>query len=412
MEFNTMPGWAGSSWYFLRYMDAHNENEFVAKEKSDYWNQVDLYIGGSEHATGHLLYSRFWTKFLFDLGHISFDEPFKKLINQGMILGRSSILYRDKFNPDIYVSAEERLDYHNKNLDSAIVDEDAEKVIFKEGSYKERFQELRISIDLIESDILDTERLKNWMPEYKNAKFYPSENNFKCGFEVEKMSKRWFNVQTPDELCEKFGADTLRCYEMFLGPLEQSKPWDVKGINGVHNFLKKLWRLFHDTDGNLNVSEGEADKKSLKTLHTLIKKYKEDLDRYSFNTIVSGFMIAVNELQDQKCNNKAVLSDLLIMLSAYAPHMAEELWSKLGNTESIAYANLPKFNPSFLEENSYAYPVSFNGKMRFKIELPTNLSKDDIEKEVMAYEKTAQYLDGKDPKKVIVVPKKIVNVVV
>ncbi|WP_066756321.1 leucine--tRNA ligase [Crocinitomix algicola] len=386
MEYNTMPGWAGSSWYFLRYMDPHNEQVFVSKEKADYWNQVDLYIGGSEHATGHLLYARFWTKFLFDMGFISFNEPFKKMINQGMILGRSSFVYRDK-DSGKFVSFGKRKEYATSRLHA--------------------------DIHLVDNDELNIDGFKNWLPEYKDASFILEDNGtYICGHEVEKMSKSKYNVQTPDELVEKFGADTLRCYEMFLGPLEQAKPWDTKGINGVHNFLRKLWRLFHDADNNFEVSEGEPDKKSLKTLHKAIKKIQEDLDRYSFNTAVSNFMIATNELTEQQCNNKNILGELLILLSPYAPHIAEELWAKLGNKESITKAKFPTFNPDFLVEAEFEYPVSFNGKMRFKLPLPTNMSKEDIEAAVLTNDQSAKYLDGKTPKKVIVVPGRIVNIVI
>lgn len=387
MEFNTMPGWAGSSWYFLRYMDPKNEAEFVSKEKADYWGQVDLYIGGSEHATGHLLYSRFWTKFLADRGFISFDEPFKKMINQGMILGRSSFVYRDKESGK-FVSFGKRKEYKTARLHA--------------------------DISLVDNDKLDTEGFKNWLPEYANAEFIlEDDGTYICGSEVEKMSKSKYNVQTPDELVEKFGADTLRCYEMFLGPLEQAKPWDTKGISGVHNFLRKFWRLFHDEDNNLTITEGEADKKAYKTLHKTIKKLEEDLDRFSFNTGVSNFMIAVNELTEQKCNNKAILTEMIKLISPYAPHICEELWEKLGNeTGSLSYAEFPLFNGDYLVEANYAYPVSFNGKMRFKLELATNLSKDDIEKAVLEAEESQKWLDGKAPKKMIVVPGKIVNVVV
>ncbi len=388
MELNTMPGWAGSSWYFLRYMDPHNEKEFVSKEKADYWNQVDLYIGGSEHATGHLLYSRFWTKFLCDKGFISFNEPFKKMINQGMILGRSSFVYRDKESGK-FISFNKRKQYKTARLHA--------------------------DISLVDNDQLDIEGFKNWLPEYANAEFIlEDDGTYICGHEVEKMSKSKYNVQTPDELVEKFGADTLRCYEMFLGPLEQAKPWDTKGINGVHNFLRKFWRLFHDENNQFTVSEPtESDKKSLKTLHKTIKKIEDDLNRFSFNTGVSNFMIAVNELTDQKCNDKAILSDLVVLISPYAPHICEELWTKLGNTPgSLSYAEFPSFNPDYLVEAAYAYPVSFNGKMRFKLELPTNMSKDDIEKAVLEAEASQKWLDGKAPKKMIVVPGKIVNVVV
>ncbi|MEO9533741.1 MAG: leucine--tRNA ligase [Crocinitomicaceae bacterium] len=386
MEFNTMPGWAGSSWYFLRYMDPKNEAAFVSKEKADYWNQVDLYIGGSEHATGHLLYSRFWTKFLFDMGYINFNEPFKKMINQGMILGRSNFVYRDK-DSGKFVSFDKRKEYKTARLN--------------------------VDINRVDNDKLDTEAFKNWLPEFADAEFILNDKGeYICGNEVEKMSKSKYNVQTPDELVEKFGADTLRCYEMFLGPLEQAKPWDTKGINGVHNFLRKLWRLFHDENNNFEVSEGDADKKSLKTLHKTIKKIKEDLDRFSFNTAVSNFMICVNELGEQKCNNRAILKELVVLVSPYAPHIAEELWARLGEKESVSFASFPEFNPDFLVEANHSYPVSFNGKMRFLLELPTNLSKEDIEKEVMANEQSQKWLEGKEPKKVIVVPGKIVNIVV
>ncbi len=384
MELNTMPGWAGSSWYFLRYMDPKNEQAFVSKEKADYWGQVDLYIGGAEHATGHLLYARFWTKFLFDMSYISFEEPFKKLINQGMILGRSSFVYRDKESGK-FVSFDKRNEFKTSRL--------------------------HVDISLVQNDKLDIEAFKNWREEHKNAEFILNEEgDYICGSEVEKMSKSKYNVQTPDELVERFGADTLRCYEMFLGPLEQAKPWDTNGISGVSNFIKKLWRLFHEGE-TFVVTEEEPNKKSLKTLHTAIKKITEDLERYSFNTIVSNLMIAVNELSAQKCNNKQIVSELLVLISPYAPHICEELWSKLGNTESITFAAWPKFNPEFLVEANHTYPVSFNGKMRFKIELPTELSKEQIEKEILAHEKTAHYLEGKAIKKLIIVPKKIVNIV-
>jgi leucyl-tRNA synthetase len=386
MEFNTMPGWAGSSWYFLRYMDPQNEEAFVSKEKADYWNQVDLYIGGSEHATGHLLYARFWTKFLYDRGFINFEEPFKKMINQGMILGRSSFVYRDK-ETGKFISFDKRKEYKTARLHA--------------------------DISLVDNDTLDIAAFKEWLPEYKAVEFVLNEDGkYICGHEIEKMSKSKYNVQTPDELVEKYGADTLRCYEMFLGPLEQAKPWDTKGINGVHNFLRKFWRLFHDADNNFVVSEGEADKKALKTLHKTIKKIKDDLERYSFNTAVSNFMIATNELTEQGCNNKAILSDLLILVSPYAPHICEELWSKLGHTESITTATFPVFNPDYLVEAEFSYPVSFNGKMRFMLPLPTNMPKDEVEKAVLADEQSAKYLDGKTPKKVIVVPGRIVNIVV
>ncbi|MCO4813752.1 MAG: leucine--tRNA ligase [Flavobacteriales bacterium] len=386
MEFNTMPGWAGSSWYFLRYMDPTNDNEFVAKEKVDYWNNVDLYIGGSEHATGHLLYSRFWTKFLYDLGLIPFEEPFQKMINQGMILGRSSFIYRVK-DSNKFVTESKRKEFDTNPI--------------------------HVDVSLVENDKLDIKAFKSWREEFRNAEFILEEDGtYSCGHEVEKMSKSKFNVQTPDELVERYGADTLRMYEMFLGPLEQSKPWDTQGISGVHNFLKKLWRLFHDQDGNVSISEGNADPKSLKTLHKTIKKISDDLERYAFNTGVSAFMICVNELNEQKCNNKSVLKDLIILLSSYAPHISEELWEILGNEKgSLSYAEFPIFDERHLVEANVKYPVSFNGKMRFTIELPTALSPKEVESEVMAFEQTQKYLEGNTPKKVIVVPGRIVNVV-
>ena len=387
MDYNTMPGWAGSSWYFLRYMDPKNEAEFVSKEKADYWKQVDLYIGGSEHATGHLLYARFWTKFLFDQGYISFDEPFAKMINQGMILGRSSFVYRIKDT--------------NKFVTSSMKNEYDVTVIHAD-------------ISLVDNDKLDIEGFKAWRSEFANAEFICEEDgSYTCGSEVEKMSKSKYNVQTPDELVEKFGADTLRMYEMFLGPLEQSKPWDTKGINGVHNFLRKLWRLFNiDEMGQAHVSSEPASKDSLKTLHRTIKKMTDDLDRFSFNTGVSNFMICVNELTDQKCTNKAILEDVIIMLSPYAPHICEELWVKLGNEAgAINFATFPKFDESHLVEANHAYPVSFNGKMRLKIELPTALNAQEVEAAVLANADAQKWLEGKTPKKVIVVPGKIVNIV-
>lgn len=387
MELNTMPGWAGSSWYFLRYMDPHNDNQFVGEDEVKYWKQVDLYIGGSEHATGHLLYARFWTKFLYDFGYIPFDEPFKKMINQGMILGRSSFVYRDKESGK-FISFGKRKEYNT--------------------------QRLHVDINIVDNDKLDLDAFKKWRPEYADAEFVLEDNGtYICGYEVEKMSKSKFNVQNPDELVDQFGADTLRMYEMFLGPLEQTKPWDTKGINGVNNFLRKLWRLFHDENGNISISNENPDKKSLKSLHKTIKKLQEDMDRYVFNTSVSALMICVNELTDLKCNYKAILQDLTILLTPYAPHIAEELWEKLGNAKgTVSDANYPVFNPEFLIEDSTEYPVSFNGKMRFKVELSNDLSKEEIENEVMAMEQAQKYLEGKSPKRVIVVPGKIVNIVV
>lgn len=555
MEYNTMPGWAGSSWYFLRYMDPHNTETFCDREKSDYWKQVDLYIGGSEHGTGHLLYSRFWTKFMYDMGWIPFDEPFAKMINQGMILGRSSFVYRVK-GTDQFVTFEKRKDYDT--------------------------QRLHIDISMVDNDVLDTDQFKQWRPEFADAEFILNDDGqYVCGHEIDKMSKRWHNVVNPDDLCQQYGADTLRCYEMFLGPLEQAKPWDVKGINGVHNFLRKVKRLAdnvfipnpgpspqgkgetaqpklhndmrafgwittespaypvlkeralemrknptpqedamwqqlrgkalgdkfrrqhiigyyiadfvclsrkiiveidglhhyfgeqlehdrirttilqdlgykiiritnqevdHEMDRVLEelqriVDEtprydekhsGEVSSPSprergsggevaaahkatpahLKTLHKTIKKIGEDLDRYSWNTCVSAMMICVNELTEEKCTDPAIMEEFCILLSPYAPHLAEDIWQQLGHEDSVVYQPWPKFDESHLKEDDFEYPVSFNGKMRFKLSLPSDWQAKEVEAAVMEHDKTAQYLDGKAPKKVIVVPKRIVNVVV
>ncbi len=444
MEFNTMPGWAGSSWYFLRYMDPTNDNEFVAKDKVNYWQNVDLYIGGAEHATGHLLYSRFWTKFLYDLDYIPFEEPFKKMINQGMIQGNSALVYRlalsvTTFNndieditnhietknlPNLFLSQNVVKKLESRDLDTVLkIDSKLLEITNKLKASnpnlvgqvstlsKKHLIPLHADVNFLDGDKLDVEKFKNWRAEYNNAEFiFEDDGSYICGREIDKMSKSKYNVQTPDELVEKYGADTLRCYEMFLGPLEQHKPWDVQGITGVHGFLKKLWRLFHDDDA-VNVSDAEPSKEELKALHKTIKKVKEDIERYSFNTPVSTFMICVNELTALKCNKKAILSDLCVILSPFAPHIAEELWNKLGNTESITYAVFPKHNEEYLTEANHKYPISFNGKMRFMLELPKTLSKDEIEKEVMANEQAQKYLDGNTPKKVIVVPNKIVNIV-
>ena len=385
MEYNTMPGWAGSSWYFLRYMDPNNSKTIASPQAMNYWGQVDLYMGGAEHATGHLLYSRFWTMILHDLGHVPFGEPFQKMINQGMILGRSSLVYRIK-DTNTFVSADLRKEYQT--------------------------QRLYADISMVDNDQLDTEAFKNWLPEYKDAEFILNEKGqYLCGFEVEKMSKSKFNVQTPDELIEKFGADTLRCYEMFLGPVEQSKPWDTKGINGVHNFLRRLNRLFQTDEGQWMVTQEAADKKSLQTLHRTIKKVTDDLNRHSWNTVVSTLMIAVNEWTEQKCHQQEVLESLVILLSPYAPHLAEELWNKLGHNDSVTIAQWPEAIASYLEDDVFSYPVSFNGKTRFNIDLDANMDAKAVEVAVMSHEKTAHYLEGKAPKKVIVVPKRIINIV-
>jgi len=446
MEYNTMPGWAGSSWYFLRYMDPHNETAFVSKEKADYWNQVDLYIGGSEHATGHLLYSRFWTKFLKDMGYINFDEPFKKMINQGMILGRSSFVYWYHLSPKNLdqlneSQKEDLIDFviNNKVFISKNIHENIKTLDIKNqlqriidnglkwtGSIFDDLEEITVNdielsyvdkrhvdISMVDNDVLVTELFNKWRSDYNDVEFILEEDGtYICGSEVEKMSKSKYNVQTPDELVDKFGADTLRMYEMFLGPLEQFKPWDTKGINGVHNFLRKLWRLFYENDQWV-VTENEPSKDSLKTLHKTIKKIEDDLERFSFNTGVSNFMICVNELTDQKCHSKGVLEQLLILLSPYAPHVAEELWAQLGHEAgSISTAVFPTFNPDYLVEANFAYPVSFNGKMRFTAELPTAMTKEEVQTAVLAMPETTKWLEGKEPKKVIVVHGRIVNMVV
>ena len=384
-ELSTMPGWAGSSWYYLRYMDPKNDGTFASRAATDYWNQVDLYIGGTEHATGHLLYSRFWCKVLFDLGHIGFDEPFKKLINQGMILGTSSFAYR--------------INGTNK---------------FVSKGLKDNYETTAVHVDvnMVSNDVLDTDAFKGWRADFTNAEFELEDGKYICGEEVEKMSKSKFNVVSPDNIVEEYGADVLRLYEMFLGPLEQAKPWSTKGIDGVSRFIRKFWNLFHDAKSVFDVSDDEASKEELKVLHILIKKAQEDIENFSFNTSVSAFMVCVNELQKLKCNKSAILKELAITLSPYAPFIAEELWSKLGEDGSITAATFPTFNPSYLVESVYKYPVSFNGKMRFMLELPLDLDKAEIEKQVLAHENSQKWLDGNAPKKVIVVPKKIVNIVV
>jgi len=385
LELNTMPGWAGSSWYFNRYMDAHNPNEFASAEALNYWKEVDLYIGGSEHATGHLLYARFWQKFLFDLDIVPVDEFAKKLINQGMILGTSAFVGRVE-GTHTFMSADKITD--------------------------EKIQWIHADVSFVNaSDELDIEAFKTWREEFKSAEFITENDGlFKVKREVEKMSKSKYNVVNPDAICEKYGADALRLYEMFLGPLEQYKPWNTSGITGVHNFLKKLWKLYVGQEG-LKVTAIEPSKDQLKTLHKTIKKVTEDIENFSFNTSVSTFMIAVNELTTQGCTSKAVLEPLLVLIAPYAPHIAEELWSQLGHDESISKTKFPAFEASHLIESVKAYPISFNGKMRFTIELSLDLSKDEIEAAVMADEKTQAQLEGRTPKKVIVVPGKIVNIV-
>ncbi|WP_044401910.1 leucine--tRNA ligase [Lacinutrix sp. Hel_I_90] len=395
LELNTMPGWAGSSWYFFRYMEpgqttgaeSKRDAVFASEDALKYWENVDLYIGGAEHATGHLLYSRFWVKLLKDRGFVNVEEPFKKLINQGMILGTSAFVYRE----------ENTNKYFSKGLT------EGRKVLH-----------IHVKVKYVNaSDELDIEGLKNdseFGEDYAKAEFILEDSVYKVGRDVEKMSKSKYNVVNPDQICVDYGADSLRLYEMFLGPLEQYKPWNTAGITGVHSFLKKLWKLYVGENG-VNVNNAEATKDNLKTLHKTIKKVQEDIEHFSFNTSVSTFMIAVNELTAQKCTSKDILEPLLVLISPYAPHIAEELYNMLGNSESIATAPFPKFDPSHLVESSKNYPISFNGKMRFTLELPLDMSKDEIEKTVLAHEKTIAQLEGRSPKKVIVVPGKIVNIV-
>jgi len=385
LELNTMPGWAGSSYYFNRYMDPTNTEAFASKEALEYWKDVDLYIGGSEHATGHLLYARFWQKFLFDLGFAPVEEFAKKLINQGMILGTSAFVYREEGTSNILSAGK----IEGKNI-----------------------QPIHSDVSFVNSsDELDVEAFKSWREEFKDATFITEDDGvFKVGREVEKMSKSKYNVVNPDQICEEYGADSLRLFEMFLGPLEQSKPWKTSGISGVHSFLKKLWKLFYNGE-EFSVSDAEPTKDELKVLHKTIKKVEEDIENFSFNTSVSTFMIAVNELSALKCNKKAILEPLLVLVSPYAPHIAEELWQQLGNTESISEAPFPVFDEKHLVESTKNYPISFNGKMRFTLELPLDYSREEIEKEVLAHEKTQAQLQGRTAKKVIVVPGKIVNIV-
>ncbi len=385
LELSTMPGWAGSSWYFLRYMDPENEEVFVNRKKADYWGQVDLYIGGSEHATGHLLYSRFWTMFLKDRGFISHEEPFKKLINQGMILGMSAFVFRIA-GTNQFVS---------KNL---IADYDVQKI--------------HVDVSLLKgtSDELDIEEFKKWRPEYRDAEFVLEDGKYICEREVEKMSKSKYNVVNPDDICDEYGADCLRLYEMFLGPLEQSKPWNTQGLSGVYGFLKKFYNLYYDGD-SFAVTTEEPTKQEYKILHTLLKKVSSDIDAFSFNTSVSQFMIAVNELQKLKTRSRMILEPLAVLISPYAPHLAEELWKELGHTDSIERVSFPVFEPKYLLEDEIDYPVSFNGKMRFKLKLAADLASEAIQQAVLADVRTLEQLQGNDPKKVIVVPKKIINIV-
>ncbi len=385
LELNTMPGFAGSSAYYTRYEDPHNATGLVDQTVNGYWRSVDLYIGGTEHATGHLIYSRFWNKFLFDLGIVCEDEPFKKLINQGMIQGRSNFVYRiNDTNTFVSLNLKEQYDV----------------------------TPLHVDVNIVSNDILDTEAFRNWNPEYKTAEFILEDGKYVCGWAVEKMSKSMYNVVNPDMIVEKYGADTLRLYEMFLGPLEQSKPWDTNGIDGVFRFLKKLWSLFYGNTDALQVTDDTPTADELKALHKLIKKAVHDIEHFSFNTSVSAFMICVNELYTLKCSKKAILEQLLIVLAPFAPHITEELWHTLGHTSTICDAPWPAFNEAYLKENSVTYAISFNGKTRYNLELPADMPKEEVEKAALGHESSAKWMDGKAPKKVIVVPGKIVNIVV
>lgn len=383
LELNTMPGFAGSSAYYLHYMDPYNDQELVSKEKDEYWRNVDLYIGGTEHATGHLIYSRFWDKFLFDIGVSCEDEPFKKLINQGMIQGRSSLVYRIN-GTNTFVS------YNLKD--------------------KYETSEIHVDVNIVHNDVLDIDRFKAWRPEYETAEFILEDGKYVCGWNIEKMGKRYHNVVNPDDVAEKYGADTLRMYEMFLGPLEQSKPWDMNGIDGVHRFLRKVWSLFYKGE-EFVVTDEEPTKEELKSLHKLIKKVSADIESFSFNTSVSAFMICVNELTSLKCSKKAILQELVTLLAPFAPFVSEELWSALGNTTSVCDAKWPAFNEEYLAEDSFKYGVAFNGKVRFELEFSADAVQADVEKAVLSHELAQKWLDGKTPKKVVFVPKKMINVV-
>jgi leucyl-tRNA synthetase len=385
LELCTMPGFAGSSAYYLRYMDPHNDNALVSQEANSYWRNVDLYIGGTEHATGHLIYSRYWDKFLYDLGVICEDEPFKKLVNQGMIQGRSNFVYRIK-DTNTFVSYGLKKDYD--------------------------VTPIHVDVNIVSNDILDIEAFRNWRPEFNDAEFVLEEGKYVCGYAVEKMSKSMFNVVNPDDIVEQYGADTLRLYEMFLGPLEQSKPWDTNGIDGVNRFIKKMWNLYYKGD-TLLVDDSQPTADNLKSLHKLIKKVTGDIEGFSFNTSVAAFMICVNELTAQKCKSRAILSDLLVVLAPFAPHVAEELWHvAIGHDTTICDAAWPKFNEEYLKESTANYAVSFNGKTRFNMSIAADASKEEVEKAALAHEGAARWIEGKQIRKIIVVPGKIVNIVV
>ena len=384
LELCTMPGFAGSSAYYLRYMDPHNDASLVSEKANTYWRNVDLYVGGTEHATGHLIYSRFWNKFLYDLGIVCEDEPFKKLVNQGMIQGRSNFVYRIK-DTNTFVSYNLKDQYETTPI--------------------------HVDVNIVSNDVLDLEAFRNWRPDYKDAEFVLEDGRYICGWAVEKMSKSMFNVVNPDDIVERYGADTLRLYEMFLGPIEQSKPWDTNGIDGVHRFLKKFWNLFFDGD-NLALTDGKPSKEELKSLHKLIKKVSGDIETFSYNTSVSAFMICINELTALKCRNRQILEPIVVLLAPFTPHLSEELWHALGHTTSVCDAQWPTYNEEYLKEDTVNYAVSFNGKVRFNLEFPADASREAIEEATLAHENSAKWLDGKSIKKVIVVPGKLINIVV
>jgi leucyl-tRNA synthetase len=384
LETSTMPGFAGSSAYYLRYMDPSNDKALVSREADDYWRSVDLYVGGTEHATGHLIYSRFWNKFLYDLGYVCEDEPFRKLVNQGMIQGRSNFVYRI-VGTNTFVSEGLRKDYETT--------------------------EIHVDVNIVYNDKLDLEAFRAWRPEFADAEFILEDGEYRCGWAIEKMSKSMYNVVNPDLVCDTYGADTLRLYEMFLGPVEQSKPWDTKGIDGVNRFLKKLWRLFYNRTEWL-VTDEKASSEELKVLHKLIGKEQEDIENFSYNTTISAFMIAVNDLTALKCSKREILEPVVVLLSPFAPHIAEELWERLGHEGSVSYARFPEFIAAYAAEDNITYPVQFNGKMRFTIDMPRSASAAEVEAAVRAAELTPKYVGEQSIVKLIVVPGRIVNVVV
>ncbi|MFP4046611.1 MAG: leucine--tRNA ligase, partial [Bacteroidales bacterium] len=385
LELSTMPGFAGSSAYYLRFMDPHNEEALVSKEANQYWRSVDFYIGGIEHATGHLIYSRFWNKFLYDIGWVIDSEPFKKLVNQGMIQGRSNFVYRIK-GTNNFVS------YNLKDQYDV--------------------QPLHVDVNIVDNDVLDIEAFRKWNPEFKDAEFILEEGKYICGTAVEKMSKSLYNVVNPDDIIENYGADTLRMYEMFLGPIEMSKPWDTNGIDGIYKFLRKFWRLFHDQNGQFALDEDKPGDEELKILHKTIKKVKEDIENLSFNTAISAMMIAVNDLSSMNCNKRDILEPMILLIAPFAPHVAEELWHRAGYDEFVVEQSFPGYNEEYLKESSVKYPVSFNGKVRYTLELPADINKEKVEGIVKNHENSQKWLKGQEPKKIIFVPNKIINVVV